>query len=174
MSFTASATVTQNIADAIVTDTSIGADATITTRHIFFQRSDGSYLGDTANGTDYWNFPLTAGPTITIPNLLLRDYAMNFSVEWVTATPTPGNTYKFDEPVLFRYYTMTFLYWLTQTKQVVNPAVINKNGYQQNKELLFTLMQEAINAVATAGDIVNAQGCLNEVYNMINSPQQNF
>lgn len=173
MAFNGSASMVQSISDVIVTDTSTGVDATITTRHIFFQRSDGSYLGDTANNTDYWNWPV--GPsTITISNLLVRDYAVNATVVWVTPTPDPGGVYTFTQPQLFRYYTMTFLYGLTQEQQVANPKIVSWNDFINNKSILHNYMLEAINAIAVTGDIVNAQGCLNAAYNMTNNRKQYF
>ncbi len=174
MAFAGNFSVGQSTSSLIFTDISTGSDATITTRYIWLQRSDGSYIRDTDNDTDYWEWPLSDGATRTIPNVLTRDYSLNVSVEWYTPTPDPAGVYTVTYPELFRYYGMTFLYGLTQKQQVSRPKIISWNDYIRNKYTLISYYAEAVNAILLTGDVVNAQECLNAAYNMMVNSQQYF
>lgn len=174
MSFTGSFSIVQNISSITVTDTSTGSDGSITDRRITITLSDGSTLVPPGTTTSYIDFPLSAGASITINNLLLRDYAPNVTVDWITASPVPGNVYTSTQSAIFDYYTSYFLYGLTQERQVANPNIIRRNNYSSNKTLLWSLLLEAENCISLVGDITNAQACLNEAYNMTSNPQRYF
>lgn len=171
MAFTGIFSSAQSISDVILTDESTGSDPTITTRHAFFQRSDGSYITPAGSTTDYVDWPIDDVLTLTV-DLLTRDYALNITVVWVTPTPDPAGVYTLTLPEFFQYYGRTFLYGLTQEQQVARPKIISWNDYLANKFLLWCYYLEAYNAIYIAGDIVNSQGCLNSAYNMMANQNQ--
>ena len=93
MAFIANFTATQYISVPnliVFDDTSTGTDAAITTRKVYLQKSDGTYLVTSGTTTDYMLWPKSSGNTISY-DVLDKDYALTITVEWVSATSTIGD-----------------------------------------------------------------------------------
>lgn len=123
--FTGDFTVTQNSeSDITLTDTSIGADPTITSRTIT--------IVDYQNNTFYtttWNISDTS---ITLTDLLDKDYALNIRVDWNTPTPDPANVYAVTKLVEFDYYDLIFLGHLIAERMARYPIIVNDTNFMNN------------------------------------------
>ncbi len=167
MAFTGDFTVEQiTLSDVTVNDTSTGSDDTITTRRIYFRQYDNTTIVPEGVTTDYVEFPLDAGNSILIENLLLRDYALSIEVVWITPTPDPDGVYDVTKSYLFTYYSETFYYGLTQT-QTSSPQIVNDTPYYKNKSLLRTLIDDADQSIRFGTDLYSAQINLNAAFFMM-------
>ena len=74
----------------VITDTSTGTDAAITSRRVYMRKSDGTYLVEEGTTTNYELFPLATGNIISY-DVLDKDYALTITVEWGSVTSTIGD-----------------------------------------------------------------------------------
>jgi hypothetical protein len=155
---TASFSVSQSIGSPSVitlTDTSTGSDGTLTSRHIYLQKADGTYLVPAGTTTDYivWDY---ANPSISI-DVLDKDYCLQITVKWMAGAAI---VYTATNLTLFTLYLWQFYYQLTQN-QTSTPNIVNDTDYYDNKMKLRCSIDEAVNAVTYGADIVSAQSALN-------------
>jgi hypothetical protein len=145
-------------ASVTITDTSSGSDGTLTSRRIYFQKADGTYLVPEGTETDYveWDIDETS---VTVEDLLDsegdgKDYALNITVNWMTNSTV---SYEADDPWGFQQYNDNFDYTLTQLLSQ-NPLLQNDNNFWESKSLLRTYIDSGSQAVSV-GDIFSAQIC---------------
>lgn len=164
MAFAPSFSVNQSISNLAVLgiiDTSTGTDTAITGRRIYIQMANGTYLVPTGTTTDYINFPLSAGSSITA-SVLNVDYALNITVQWIgIAGSTQGQVlYSATGLYCFESYGNTFAYQLTQY-QVADSNLVTNTNYWGNKIKLIVNLDDAVQATTLAGDVFSAQASLN-------------
>lgn len=159
MSFIPNFTVTQSsdITTFSIVDSSTGSDSNITTRRIYLQLSDGSYLVPSGNTTDYIVFPIVAGIGDSIDlEVLNTDYAIDITVEWRSNSAA---LYTSSEDYGFSNYEKQELYNLTSTAQASNPTIIQDETYLMSKLKLFESVVSGDNAIEQGADISSAQQC---------------
>lgn len=139
-----------------LTDTSTGSDPAISSRRVFVETSQGSFLVLPNASTDYsvWAYP---DPSITL-DLLTEDQAVNVNVQWVDAF---GNIlYQKNTNYCFSQYNQQYFYYLVQVQsQTYN--IIQDNRYWQNMNVYYANIVGAIKAVELGNDIFGSQECLN-------------
>lgn len=161
--FTASQTIGQA---AIITlnDTSTGSDAAITSRAVFLQKQDGTYLVPAGTLTNYIVWPY-ANPTISI-NALLADMALVITVNWLnvsgTVLYTKSNLY------VFTLYEEQFDYTLIST-QVADQNKVNDTYYYMNRIKLRIAINDAKNAVSLASSITDSQAACDRGMYLVNN-----
>ncbi len=146
MAFNGNFTASQSIDGLSLTivDTSVGADANITTRRVYLNLSDGSTLKPQGTSTDYIVWAVGAGPLV-LP-LLTKDYSININVQWISSSPLPPpSEYSVFELKTFTNNIMLFYYSLTQL-QAQNQQLTNYVGYFDNKVKLLVFINDATNA----------------------------
>lgn len=143
-----------NIDAAVLTDTSTSLVG-ITGRLVYFRLADATYLKPTGTTTNYVAWPM-ASNTLTVEDLLDKDYVLDISVVWFT-----GSTITTTTTVLtpFTAYTELFLRQLSQY-QAANPKLLSNSNFWQNKAKLRTLVNDCEQAVSFLNDQTDAQYCL--------------
>lgn len=145
---------------ATVVDTSSGSDNTLTSRRVYFQKTDGTYLVPHGTTTDYVEWDIDES-SITVEDLLDKDYALNITVQWMVNTTV---TYSDEQPWGVRQYNENFDYTLTQLLSQ-NPLLVNDSSYWQSKSDLRTYIDSGNQAVGV-GDIANGQICYDKATEM--------
>lgn len=167
MPFEAAFTVTQSGTSTLsFTDTSTGSDATITERRIYLQKYDQTYIVPTGTLTDYivWDI---SDSSITLTDILDRDYALDITVVWVAPSPDPSGTYEAEQLTEFDAYTMVFAQGLLAQKAARYPNIVNDNGFDLNCFRLYTYVLDARNAITVIQNIFLSQSALDNAYYMI-------
>ena len=164
MALTASISVSQTVGDAsIVTieDTSTGSDGSITSRVVYLQKSDGTYLVPSGTTTDYvvWDY---ADASIDI-DCLDKDYALSVTVEWLDVTNVV--LYTVTGVYGLTSYNEDFDYGLT-TLLAANQLLVNDNSFKDNKSNLRLFIDSGDNAITRSSDIVSAQLCYDQATNL--------
>lgn len=149
-------------------DTSTGVDAGITTRRVYLQKADGTYLVPDDTETDYIEWPYSDG-SIEI-DVLDKDYALNITVQWLTGDTV---TYTSTDLAVFTLYSNLFFYELTQ-HQTGNPNIIRDTTYYGNKMKLRCSIDEAENATQYGVDIYSAQAALSRAKYMMDNQDKYF
>ena len=146
--------------EIVLTDTSTGSDVTITSRRVFIQMPNGTYLVEEGTTTDYevWNI---ADDSITL-DVLTKDVAVTITVQWldVTDTVVVPKVYEFG----FTQFNESFDYGLTQML-TANPMLINNNDFFQNKSELRVCIDSGNQALSLVGDLFAAQQCYDRATN---------
>lgn len=141
------------------TDTSTGS-ASLTGRLITLRKSDGTYLTPTSYTVSYifWPYVSGTGDTLTVANLLDKDYCLDISVRWFS-----GSTADYTKTVLtlFTGYGDVFLRQLTQNAGA-NRGLISRKNFFENKSKLRCLYDDAAQAVQLLNDQTIAQFCLDD------------
>ncbi len=139
------------------TDTSTGSDGTLTGRLIYLRKYDGTYLVPTSYTTDYIFWPYISS-SITITDLLDKDYAVDILVQWFA-----GSSIAYSKTILtgFTGYSDVCLRQLTQNDLANRGLLSNKNFYN-NKIKLRTLVDDCNQAISLLNDQTIAQFCLDE------------
>ncbi len=147
--------------EIVLTDTSTGSDVLVTSRRVYIQTADGSYLVEDGTTTDYevWSI----ADTSIILDVLPKDYAVLITVQWLNASDAV--LYSKSGKSGFTMYNDTFDYGLTQML-AANPLLINDNAYQSNKFLLQTYISSGDEALSYAGDLYSAQQCYDKATNL--------
>ncbi len=169
MAFDASFSVVQSgVATLIFTDDSSGSDATITERRIFLQKYDGTYLVPSGTTTDYivWDID---DSSITLTDILDRDYALNISVVWVTPTPDPGNTYEYEILTVYDAYAYVFGGSILAQRLARQPLYAQAPQFNQNEAVLLVNILQAEKAITVIQNIGLSQGALDVTYYMANN-----
>lgn len=175
MAFSGSFTVQQlNETDIQLTDNSTGSDPTITERRISLIIYNTTTLVPSGTNTTYilWTIIAGIGDTITIQNILSKDYAVEVQVLWYTPTPDPTNTYLYTQLALFEYFNMLELGGLITEKMARDPNIIRDNDFINNFFAFYCAEIGARISVGLLNDIFKAQFCLEIATNMRN--QQNL
>jgi len=157
-------TVTQSLgspSDVILTDSSTGADAAITSRRVYFQTSAGTFLVEEGTSTDYEAWALV--DTSATFDVLDKDYGLRILVQWLNVS----NAVLYDK---VGYYGLTeyneeFDYSRTQNV-AANALLMNDNNFWKNKTKLRTLIDSGNNAITNVSDINAAQQCYDQATTM--------
>ena len=166
MAFTGSVSITQggNANNLVLTDTSSGgSDPNLTGRTIYLVKKDGTFLTPSGSSTDYITWAI-GDSSITLTDILDRDYSLNVVVEWATTLPISGATYTYTVLYTTTALLEIFYYSLTR-RQSSNPLITNDNNYFTNKSKLRTEIDAATNASTIGTDQYAAQSCLDRAYN---------
>jgi hypothetical protein len=153
-----------------IVDTSIDIDPAITSRRVYLQKADGTYLVQEGTTTDY-EFWALADISITL-DVLNKDYALLVTVNWIDDTTIPNPTVVATKQYVlgFTLYNETFDYQLTQVLSG-NPLVINDRNFFANKSKLRVAIDSGNQALYFAVDLYSGQRCYDEATNLrLNSP----
>ncbi len=157
LNFTAAQSV--NGKDIILTDTSTGSDPNLTGKTVNLFLVDGTLLGGSII-----NWPLS--PTLTIPNILPRDYAINIQVNAQSSNPLPPpSTYSLTALAVFTQNSEIAAYSLLQ-QIASNQAITRDNDYMYNLALVNS---DILNALRSGkfNDQGSAQAALDRIYNKV-------
>jgi hypothetical protein len=152
----------------IIEDTSTGVDGGVTTRRVYLQKADGTYLVPDGTETDYIEWDYSEG-SIEI-DVLDKDYALSVRVDWLTGDTV---TYTETELAVFTLHSNLFYYGLTQD-QTGNPQIISDTFYYDNKMKLRCSIDEAENATQYGVDIYSAQAALSRAKYMMDNQDKYF
>jgi hypothetical protein len=163
MAITVSYTVQQVIGapqNIVMVDTSTGSDAAAVSRRIYLRTANNTHLVPSGETTDYIEWPLLDGNTITL-DVLDKDYALSIILAYVNV----GGSLLYAATTLdsFTLYNESFYYSLTQAQasQSNPPPIIQDTNYYSNKLQLRTLIDSGNQALSLGADIVSAQNCYN-------------
>lgn len=143
-----------------LTDTSSGADGSLTSRRVYIQDASGNYIVPLGTTTNYVVWPI-ANVSISI-NCLTTDLAANVLVQWLTGSTV---TYSSNSNYCFAEYNKQFFYYLIQQQGLI-PGIRQDANYDSNSALLWTSIRGAISAVETGNDIAASTNCLNIANNL--------
>lgn len=151
-----------------LTDTSTGTDANLTSRRIYLIKWDNTYLVPEGTTTDYieWNI---SDSSITLENILDKDYALNVRVDWISSDPDPDGVYTVTKQYEFKWYGELFAAFLTSEAQARYPAIVNNKNYFYNKIKLRVLLDDAEQSVSFMLDTYKAQFCNYQVKQLIDN-----
>jgi len=172
MSLVVNFSVAQNILSPSVltlADTSTGTDVLVTSRRVYLQLANGTYLTPTGTTTDYIVWPY-ADATISL-DVLNQDYAISITVQWLDVSDAV--LYTKTQVYCFTLYSEQFYYYLTQ-QQAAGNANIQDTNYFTNKMKLRVFIDSANNAVLFASDIYGAQESLDSAAYMIDNQNDFF
>ena len=144
----------------MLTDTSTGSDAAITSRRVYLTNSDGDYVVPTGNSTNYVEWPY-ADSSITI-DCLTEDTALSVRVDWLDVS----NGILYTKTILcgFTGYNEAFYYQLTQGQ--ISSNIINDTTYYNNKMNLRVAIDSGNQAIEVGEDIFSAQSCYDIATNL--------
>lgn len=157
-----------DIESAILTDTSTSLSG-ITVRFVYFRKADGTYLVPDGTTTDYVVWAIGSN-TLTVEDLLDKDYVLDITVKWFTGSTITATTIVL---TLFSAYTELFLRQLTQY-QAANPKLLSSSNYWYGKAKLRTLINDAGQAVTYLNDQSVGQYCVDACKAMTDNPQTFF
>ena len=150
----------------ILDDTSTGTDAAITTRRVYMQKSDGTYLVESGTTTNYEVWSLATGNTISF-NVLDKDYALNITVEWRDNSNTLYN-----KTITYCFSTYAKIYNTKLSKaQVSAPERLDGDNWLSTKFALNTYIRAADDAISLGAGITIAQLSLNKAKYIIDNPK---
>jgi len=161
-------TVSQSISTpniCTVTDTSTGTDDTLTSRRVYLQKADGTYLVPDGTTTDYILWAI--GDTSIAINAIDIDYALSTRVDWMVS-----NTVAYTKTTLYEFQAYAIIYMSTLIKAVASrPAFFNSQNFLTTLFNLYVYMQAASDAVVLMNDITNAQLNNSKAKFIIDNPQ---
>lgn len=164
-------TATQSLANLsyiTLADTSTGTDGTLTTRRVYFEKADGTYLTTDGNSNDYetWDY---ADSSKTF-DILPRDMALKITVQWYAGASL---LYSKEINYGFTLYDYDFLYSLT-SRQTSDPSLLNDTSYYSNKIQMIVNLADAENAIEIGDDIFAAQEAFDRNYVFIQNENYYF
>lgn len=125
MAFIGNFTITQNSEGTItLLDTSTGSDPTITSRTYTITKYNTTVL---TTGT--WNI---SDSSITLTDILDKDYGLNVNVAWYSPTPDPAGVYSVTKLGEFDFYDMIFIGQLVAERMARYPAIVNDTNFMNN------------------------------------------
>jgi hypothetical protein len=177
MAFTGTFTITQtsDITSLVVTDTSSyasEAQGTFSGRRIYLYKIDTATLVPSGTATAYVDFPFSAGSSITISGVLLRDYSLSANVVWLSNSPQVGSVYTATEVVTFLNYINDFIYGKVQ-QLAASPSLLNDANWQNSMRNMYNEKENAEQATLY-DDQFAAQSAIDRAYNLINNESMNF
>ena len=150
----------------ILEDTSTGSDAAITTRRVYMQKSDGTYLVESGTTTDYEVWSLATGNTISF-NVLDKDYALNITVEW-----RDNSNVLYTKTTTYCFSTYAKIYNVKLSKaQISTPERLDGDNWLSTKFALNTYIRAADDAITLGAGISIAQLSLNKAKFIIDNPK---
>lgn len=175
--FTGLFTVSQstNIENIIITDTSSYVDepqGTFSGRQIRLYKVDTTTLVPEGTTTTYIDFPFSAGSSITISGVLLRDYSLSANVVWLSNNPQPGSVYTATEVVTFLNYINDFIYGKVQ-QLAARPSLLNDTNWQSSMQIMYNEKENAEQATLYE-DQFAAQSAIDRAYQLINNENTYF
>ncbi len=175
MAFNGAYTAVQSADGASVTftDVSTGSDTNLTGRRIYPYKTDATVLVPTGNTLGFIDWPLSAGSTLVVSNLLPKDYALNITGVWISSSPlAPPSSYT--ETTLYGFVrnTKNFIYNKLQNLDA-QPNLNNDQGWNFN---LFKLHLEVKNCILAIEyfDIYKAQAALDRALSVMQNQKFNF
>jgi len=158
------------LANVTFTDTSTGADLTLTTRRIYVRLANGNYLTTDGESTtaayESWDY---ADAAITLA-LLTESTTANVTVDWYAGAVL---TYTKTILTIWDLYDYVFAFELIQS-QTATPSIINDQNYYSNFFKFITNIWSAEAAVTYGDDLYSSQSALNVNQNMINNESNYF
>lgn len=156
------------LSSVVITDTSTGSDVGITSRRIYFQKYNGSYLVPTGTTTEYVLFPTSSGSSIQIDSLLDKSYALNVTVKWLDS----GDGVLYEKTIVqgFSGNLKYGLYQLTQYQVPSATSLLQQRNYLNSKLAVWDAVLSGDNAVVYGSDIANAQRCYDKGTAIISNP----
>ncbi len=165
--FTGDFDVTQNSEDTItLRDTSTGSDDTITDRTIT--------VTDYTTAVYYTATWAIADSSITIPNFLTQDQALNINVTWNTPTPDPDNLYTVTKLVEFDYFNLIFLGQLIAQFMARTPNIVNDTDFMNKFFQFYSYIVSARVSIGLMNDIMKGQLSLDLATYMRNNQTKFF
>lgn len=139
-----------------ILDTSTGSDVTIASRRVYLLQANGTFLVPAGTTTDYIEWDLV--DTSIVLDVLSQDTALSITVQWMSGlnTVVTSKTISF----AFTAYNETFFYGLNQSLVANSNLSASTNWFQYMAELQLQI-DSALQAIAFASDIYNAQAALN-------------
>lgn len=151
------------------TDTSGGADVSVTQRRIFFQTSQGTYLVQSGTTTQYEPWPLA--DVSDSWNVLTSDQALSITVQWLDVSNTV--LYTLTQVFCLPQYNKNFFYFLIQ-QQALTPSIIQDSNYFSNLSTYWMNITGAIQAIEIGADVSASQNCLSRATYMMDNQQMFF
>lgn len=140
-------------ANVVLTDTSTGSDVTIVGRRIYLYTDAGTTLVPTGITTAYNDWPL-ADTTITIVNVLPKDYSINANVRWVDVD---GNTVV-EKTILTNFNMYNQLYNYSLVSQEANGlASLNVANWLNYRMSLYLALNDSDTSIIDMSSITNGQ-----------------
>ncbi len=159
-------------ADVLGTDLSTDVPVSVTSRRIYFEQADGTFLVPSGTTTDYIVWPLATNP-ITISDLLVQDTAVSARVDWLDINDAVVDT--LTQAVLWQEFGYNFYYGLVLSQVPITiPSIQLSSNYWSNLSMLGDLLDSAANAITRNSDVYAASVCNDAVQNLISNQQYYF
>lgn len=153
--------------NVVLVDSTTGSDVSAVSRRVSYQTAISTYLVPDGTTTNYIEWPLADGNTLT-SDILATDQALNVTLAYVDIS---GNTVASLTALRgFTLYNETFYYSLTQAQAMQNqppPMIIQDSNYFSNKLILRTLIDSGNQSIELGGDITSAQNNYDQATFMI-------
>ena len=166
---------TSDITSLVITDDSSyssEAQGTFSTRQIRLYKVDTTTLVPDGTTTLYIDFPFTAGNSITITGVLLRDYSLSANVVWLSNNPQSGSVYTATEVVTFLNYINDFIYGKVQ-QLAASPSLLNDTQWQDSMQIMYNEKENAEQATLY-NDQFAAQSAIDRAYYLMNNENLYF
>lgn len=152
-----------------VQDNSSGSDGAITSRRIFFQTPQATYLVTSGTITDYmvWAYA-DAEESFSI---LQQDYSVALTVQWLNVGGTV--LYTLTQVYCFPQYNKNFYYYLWQ-QQALTYQIIADGTYFNAVATYWQNIIGAMKAVEYGADIAASQACLDRATYMMQNQSTFF
>lgn len=161
-------TSTQSISNpALITfvDSSIGVDATLTTRRIYVRLANGNWLNTAGESATivYETWPYV--DVSIVLDLLTKSTTSSVTVEWYS-----GAVLSYSTTILMEWdlYDYIFAYELLQS-QTATPGIIQDSNYYSNFFKFLTNLWNSENAVTVGDDLYSSQSSLNKNQSLIDN-----
>lgn len=150
------------------TDTSTGSDGTITTRQIYIQLADGTYLVPAGTSTSYISWAYS-NSSITV-DILSQSTAASVTVKWLA-----GSSVVYTKTIVMCWDLYDYMFDLQlMANQTADPSIIQDTNYYSNWFRFLTNTWNAENAITAGSDIYSAQNLLNKNTYMIQNESKYF
>lgn len=173
MAFNADFSITQDsdLSSVTLVDTSTGTDPNLTGRRIYPYQDDGNLLLP-PNTSNYIDWPI-ADSSITVSDLLPKDYALSVNVVWLSSSPLPSPS-TYNKTVIFgaTKYLQDFIYDRVQDISA-NNAIINDQQYYESLSKLQT-EKDNVDLSVLYESVTNAQAALNRAQQIMNNQSKYF
>jgi hypothetical protein len=148
-----------------INDTSTGSDTNIVGRRVYLVKSDGTYLIPVGNTTNYIDFPLTSGNTLTLTGILNVDYCLNIIFDWVGS----GGTVLYETTGIYLFTANSELFYCSLgQKLVANPNLSRDTYWYGNRLQLRVEIDCAINAQKYSDQVSSQQALDRANYLIVN------
>jgi len=158
-----------------ITDTSDYTDEpqnTFSTRRVSLITTADTYLVPAGTVTDYINWPFSAGNTIIISDVMIRDYALNVVVDWISLDPQVGSSYQTQLIYGFASYNANGEYSVVQAI-TAKPSIVQDWNYWLNLGRVQTEESNSVQAVYYQQQ-VSAQWAMNRAAYILQNKLTNF